>query len=111
MHKTLQRKTVLITGSAYAASKAAISKAFEGLSITYYGKNLRFSSIYTGPVRTNVLKGKWPFVWEPSKMACYMADFALKNKRWGVPSLFYYVFAQFLRVIPHTWTLKVLKRA
>lgn len=99
------------TGSAYAASKAAISKAFEGLSITYHGTNLRFSHIFTGPVKTNGLKGNWPFVWEPSKMACYMADFALKNKRWGIPSLFYYILAHVLTFLPHTWTLKVLKRA
>ena len=33
------------TGSAYCASKAAISKAFESLSLTYFSTNLKFSSI------------------------------------------------------------------
>jgi short-subunit dehydrogenase len=99
------------TGSAYAASKAAISKAFEGLSITYFETNLKFSHILTGPVRTNGLKGKWPFVWGPSKMACYMADFMIKDKQCGIPSVFYYVVAHLLRLLPYQWTMKVLKRA
>lgn len=45
------------TGSAYSASKAVISKAFESLSLTYFEKNLRFSFLYAGPVATSGLKG------------------------------------------------------
>jgi len=60
------------TGSAYAASKAAIAKAFEGLSLTYNQENVNFSVIYAGPIATEGLKGNLPFAWKPEKMAQYM---------------------------------------
>lgn len=65
------------TGSAYCASKAAIAKAFESLSLTYFGTNLKFSVIYSGPVATEGLKGNLPFTWKPEKMAIYIVIFAL----------------------------------
>lgn len=97
------------TGSAYCASKAAISKAFESLSLTYFGTNLKFSSIYTGPVATEGLKGNWPFTWKPEKMAKYMADFAMTGKSKGEPSIFYAVLCRLLRSLPHSLTMKILK--
>lgn len=97
------------TGSAYCASKAAISKAFESLSLTYFGTNLKFSSIYTGPVATDGLKGNWPFTWKPEKMAKYMADFSTTGKSRGEPSLFYAVVCRLLRSLPHSLTMKILK--
>lgn len=96
------------TGSAYCASKAAIAKAFESLSLTYFGTNLKFSVIYSGPVATEGLKGNLPFTWKPEKMAKYMADFALKGKPKGEPSIFYAVLCRLLRLLPHKWTMKVL---
>lgn len=97
------------TGSAYCASKAAIAKAFESLSLTYFGTNLKFSVIYTGPVATEGLKGNLPFTWKPEKMAKYMADFALKGKPKGEPSIFYAVLCRLLRALPHSWTMKLLR--
>ncbi|MBM3631695.1 MAG: SDR family NAD(P)-dependent oxidoreductase [Alphaproteobacteria bacterium] len=47
------------TCSTYSALKAAISKAFESLSLTYFEKNLRFLSIDTGPVATDCLMGRF----------------------------------------------------
>ena len=76
------------TGSAYCASKAAIAKAFESLSLTYFETNLKFSVIYPGPVATEGLKGNLPFTWKPEKMAKYMADFAMTGKPKGEPSIF-----------------------
>lgn len=73
------------TGSAYCASKAAISKALG-------------------------LKGNLPFTWKPEKMARYMADFAIKEKSHGEPSLFYGVVCRFLRALPYHWTMKILKK-
>lgn len=64
--------------SVYSASKVAMSKVFDSLSLNYYGTNLKFSSIYTGPVKTNGFKGQWPFTWEPDKMANYMYTFFQK---------------------------------
>lgn len=98
------------TGSAYCASKAAISKAFESLSLTYFGTNLKFSTIYSGPVATEGLKGNLPFTWKPEKMARYMADFAANGKSHGEPSLFYGVVCRFLRALPYHWTIKILKK-
>lgn len=97
-------------GSAYCASKAAISKAFESLSLTYFGTNLKFSTIYSGPVATEGLKGNLPFTWRPEKMAKYMADFAATGKSHGEPSLFYGVLCRFLRALPSSWTMWILKK-
>jgi len=66
------------TGSAYAASKAAIAKAFEGLSLTYHGSNVLFSTVYAGPIATEGLKGNLPFTWQAEKMARYMIKKTLK---------------------------------
>jgi 3-hydroxy acid dehydrogenase/malonic semialdehyde reductase len=76
------------TGSAYCASKAAISKAFESLSLTYFEKNLRFSSIYPGPVATNGLKGDWPFTWGLKKWQSICA-ISLRAKNHGDTPLFF----------------------
>jgi len=97
------------TGSAYCASKAAIAKAFESLSLTYFRTNLKFSVIYSGPVATEGLKGNLPFTWKSEKMAKYMADFAMKGKPKGEPSIFYAVLCRLLRAFPHSWTMKILK--
>lgn len=98
------------TGSAYSASKAAISKAFESLSLTYFGTNLKFSVIYSGPVATEGLKGNVPFTWKPEKMAKYMADFAIKGKPEGNPSLYYSVVLRLLSSLPYSWTMWILKK-
>lgn len=98
------------TGSAYSASKAAISKAFEGSSLTYFGKNLRFSLIYTGPVQTDGLKGDLPFTWKPEKMARYMVKFSMKGKSRGYPSLFYFMLCHLLRILPPKLTIGILKK-
>lgn len=98
------------TGSAYCASKAAISKAFESLSLTYFGRNLIFSSIYTGPVATDGLKGNWPFTWSPDKMAKYMCKFSELKKSRGYPSLFYFVVCHLLRFLPNRIVIRFLKK-
>ena len=98
------------TGSAYCASKAAISKAFESLSLTYYGKNLIFSSIYTGPVATDGLKGNFPFTWSAEKMAKYMCQFSKLKKSRGYPSLFYWIISHLLRLLPDGVVMRILKK-
>ena len=59
-------------GSGYAASKAAIAKAFEGLSLSYPQQKVSFSTVYAGPSATEGLKGNVPFVWKADRMAKYM---------------------------------------
>jgi short-subunit dehydrogenase len=95
-------------GSAYAASKAAISKAFEGLAASFYKSGSQFSSIYCGPVRTKGLKGSFPFTWSPEKMATYLADFAEGKKRREYPSVFYYCVAHLFKSLLHGWMSKWL---
>jgi NAD(P)-dependent dehydrogenase (short-subunit alcohol dehydrogenase family) len=97
-------------GSAYCASKAAISKAFESLSLTYFGRNLRFSSIYTGPVATDGLKGRWPFTWSAAKMAKFMCQFSELKKTRGYPSLFYFIVSHLLRFLPDGLVMRILKK-
>lgn len=98
------------TGSAYSASKAAIAKAFESLSLTYYATNLRFSIMYPGPVDTAGLKvpRKLPFTWKPEKMAKCMVDFALSSKSICEPVLFYKIITRLLRLLPAKYTIKLL---
>ncbi len=98
------------TGSAYSASKAAIAKAFESLSLTYYGTNLRFSIMYPGPVDTAGLKAprKLPFTWKPEKMGKCMVDFALSSKSSCEPFFFYKIVTRLLRALPARYTMKLL---
>lgn len=97
------------TGSAYAASKAAIAKAFEGLALTYHRSPLKFSIVYPGPVDTPGLKGKLPFTWSSEKMAKSMVRSALRGKYRYYPSIFYRVLAQILHALPIRYTIKILK--
>lgn len=98
------------TGSAYSASKAAIAKAFESLSLTYFGTNLRFSVVYPGPVDTAGLKAprKLPFTWTAGKMGKCMVDFALSNKSSCEPFFFYKIVTRLLRALPAKYTMKLL---
>ena len=96
------------TGSAYSASKAAIAKAFESLSLTYFGTNLRFSVVYPGPVDTPGLKGKLPFTWKPEKMGKCMVNFALSKKSRCEPFFFYKILCRLLRALPDKYTMKLL---
>lgn len=98
------------TGSAYSASKAAVAKAFESLSLTYYGTNLRFSVVYPGPVDTAGLKNsrKLPFTWTAEKMGKYMVDFSLGNKSSCEPFFFYKIVTRLLRALPAKYTMKLL---
>lgn len=98
------------TGSAYSASKAAIAKAFESLSLTYYGTNLRFSVVYPGPVDTAGLKApkKLPFTWSAEKMGKSMVDFSFSNKSSYEPQFFYKVVTHLLRALPAKYTMKLL---
>jgi 3-hydroxy acid dehydrogenase / malonic semialdehyde reductase len=97
------------TGSAYAASKTAIAKAFEGLSLTYFETPLKFSVVYPGPVDTPGLKIKrrLPFTWSSEKMGKYMVNCALKGQSKCSPSI-YRPIAHLFRAIPNKLTMKLL---
>jgi 3-hydroxy acid dehydrogenase / malonic semialdehyde reductase len=98
--------------SAYAASKAAIARAFESLSLTYFDTNLRFAVTYPGPVDTpglRIRKKKIPFTWKAEKMAKHMVDSVLKGKIHDEPSIFYGILTRFVRILPSRWTTYLLR--
>lgn len=95
-------------GSAYAASKAAISKAFEALDLQHSAQGTRFLISYAGPVATAGLAGKWPFTWTPERMAHSLLQQALSGKARRHPSLFYGSLCSLLRHLPYRVTRKLL---
>jgi 3-hydroxy acid dehydrogenase / malonic semialdehyde reductase len=97
------------TGSAYAASKAAVAKAFEGLSLSYHNSPLKFSIVYPGPVDTLGRKGKLPFTWSAERMGKCIVDGAIKGRSRYYPSLFYRLLAQLLNALPAKYTIKILR--
>ncbi len=96
-------------GAAYAASKAAISKAFDGLRIAHTGSGVRFLSVFCGPVETPGLVGQLPFTWQPKKMAKYMLRQAEKGSSRSHPSWFYSSLARFLDLLSEDKVIWVLK--
>ncbi len=96
-------------GSAYAASKAAISKAFDGLRLAHNDKNLKFLSVFCGPVDTEGLLGKLPFTWAPEKMAQYMVAKAEKGKAHSNPSWFYSALSKLLNALPEKQVFKIFE--
>jgi len=94
--------------AAYCASKAAISKAFECLSMTYGNNKNQFSIVYPGPTETPGLKGAYPFMGNKKKLASKMVDFALTKKTRLVPSFFYhYIGVPLLRILPEKFVIKI----
>lgn len=87
-------------GSAYSASKAAISKAFDSLKIMHRKDNLHFKSIFCGPVDTPGLLGKLPFTWPARKMAAYIVKRSSSKKSNLYPSLFYKKLSKILNSLP-----------
>ncbi|HBD25114.1 MAG: hypothetical protein A2566_02235 [Candidatus Zambryskibacteria bacterium RIFOXYD1_FULL_40_13] len=59
-----------IKGISYPASKAAIAIAFRGLNLHYQKNNVHFSTIYLGPVETDMWEGRKSFMLTtPEKVA------------------------------------------
>lgn len=96
-------------GSAYAASKAAIVKAFDGFRLAYAAENIKFLSVFCGPVDTPGLVGKLPFTWTAKKMARYMIKRALKGKSHSNPSSFYTLLSVVLNKLSEKKVLMILK--
>ncbi len=96
-------------GSAYSASKAAIAKAFDGLRLTYKQNNLKFLSVFCGPVDTPGLAGKLPYTWPSKKMAQYMIKRVINGKAHSNPSWFYSILCKLLNVLPEKQVFSILK--
>ena len=78
--------------------------------MTYLGKNLKFSSVYTVPVATDGLKGNFPFIMSAKKMAKYMLKFEDLKKSRGYPSIFYFIVAHLLNFLPDRLVIHILKK-
>ena len=100
-------------GAAYAASTAAIARAFEGLSLTHYDSNCKFSVLYPGPVATDGLKvdAKIPFVWSSEKMAKYTVNKVLKGKNHIENSSFYSMLTRLFRLLPKSLVIRILGKS
>lgn len=96
-------------GSAYSASKAAISKTFDGLRLTHRNNNLKFLSIFCCPVDTPGLAGKLPFTWHAERMAKYMIQQAEKGIIHSNPSWFYTTLCKFLNRLPEKQVMRILR--
>ena len=97
-------------GAAYAASKAAIAKAFESLQLSYINTKVRFSIVYPGPIATKGLKGNVPFVWSAEKLPKHMVRQTLKGKLRIEPSLFYSIITRLFNVLPKRFVAHILKQ-
>lgn len=94
--------------TAYCASKAAISKAFECLAMTYGNGVNQFSIVYPGPTPTPGLKGTYPCMSTREATARKMVNFALTKKTRLIPSYFYHFIAiPLLRILPEKWVAKI----
>lgn len=98
--------------SAYAASKAAISKAFDSLRITHRKNRLKFQSVFCCPVDTPGLSAELPFTWSPEKMAKYMVKKAEQGKAHAYPSWLFTSVCKLLNKLPDrlvAWLMKYEK--
>ncbi|MBS0629384.1 MAG: SDR family oxidoreductase [Verrucomicrobia bacterium] len=92
----------------YCAAKAAISKAFECLSMTYDNTLNRFSIVYPGPTKTPGIRGSYPFTEDRESLARKMIDFAQSKRRRLIPSKFYhYIALPALKLMPEKWVVKI----
>lgn len=97
-------------GSAYAGSKAAISKAFDGLRLAHRDQGVHFQSVFCGPVDTPGLAGNVPFTWTAEKMASYMVKRAKEGSGHVNPSKFYASLSRVFNWLPDRWVLKILNK-
>lgn len=96
-------------GSAYAASKAAIAKAFDGLSVSLFEK-AKFSSVFCGPIKTDGLYGSAPFTWSTEKMSEYLLKFAEGRTKRRYPSVFYYILCRLLNALPYKFVTRLFNK-
>lgn len=85
---------------AYAASKAAIAKAFEAYQMSFHDTNLRFSIIYPSPIDTKETNDHLPFKWDVDQAARYIIQKVLEGEMKIELSKFYSVLVRLLHVLP-----------
>lgn len=92
-----------VEGIGYSASKGALTIAFESLFQKHLNTNINFTTIFLGPVRTNMMRftKPTPFILSVDKTAEYIIG-AIKSKK---PFLYYPRFAfmilSIMRLLPN----------
>ena len=96
--------------NAYSSSKTALTHCFESLRRQYINKNMGFSSVFSGPVDTNMLKGspqKLPFTHTAANEAAYIIDQVFAGKKNIYPSFIYTILFKALSTLPD-WAIVTL---
>jgi short-subunit dehydrogenase len=91
----------ILRGIAYPASKSALSLTFRGFDLAYKKRNIFFSNIYLGPVKTAMWDGKESFLVSNPKKIAESISKVIKTKK---STIFIPFFSTFLfrigRLIP-----------
>ena len=89
--------------SAYSSSKTALAHCFESLRRQYLYENIGFSSVFSGPVDTDMLKNapkKLPFTHTAAYEARYIIDQVFAGKKNIEPSWVYATLFRLLNLLP-----------
>lgn len=90
-------------GNAYSSSKAALAHCFDSLRRQYLYENIGFSSVFSGPVDTNMLKGaprKLPFTHTAAEEAKHIIEQVFARKKNIYPSWVYAATFKTLNLLP-----------
>ena len=93
---------------AYAASKAALVRAFEDLSLRHIDDSLHFSYLICGSVDSRGDKTGQVQMWPPQRMAKYMIKKAEKKQSHCEPQWIESILFKILHILPNKWTLKLM---
>lgn len=89
--------------NAYSSSKAALAHCFESLRRQYLYENIGFSSVFSGPVDTDMLKGaprKLPFTHTATDEATYIINQVFAGKKNIEPSWIYATLFKLMNFLP-----------
>src|SRR3989344_2725493 len=92
-----------LRGIGYPASKAALGIAFRGLDLAYRKKKVIFSTIYLGPVATEMWNAKKSFLVESKEKIAYRIIKAIKTKKSAYYIPFWPTLVSRLSFLPDRW--------
>lgn len=97
--------------AAYCASKAAIASCFQSLRFLHKSSNIKFMTIFPGPIKSAMLKSDTPipFAQAPDTVAEKILKAIKKNKRTFVFPLFYRVLFGILRLLPESIASRIIR--
>ena len=92
-----------LRGIGYPASKADLGIAFRGLDLAYRKKKVIFSTIYLGPVATEMWNAKKSFLVESKEKIAYRIIKAIKTKKSAYYIPFWPTLVSRLSFLPDRW--------